>query len=81
MVAKPIIRTRIPAEWENDESFRKQIWSQINKRIAKGKASEDMDGKEWKRNYIKSMCYIKERSQDEAIMSFGLIFVFITKIE
>ena len=43
---KLIIRTRIPAKWENDESFRKQIWSQINKRISKGKISEDKYGKE-----------------------------------
>ena len=28
---KLIIRTRIPAKWENDEIFRKQIGSQINK--------------------------------------------------
>ena len=32
---KLIIRTRIPAKWENEESFRKRIWSEINKRIIK----------------------------------------------
>ena len=29
----------------NRESFRKQIWDRINKRIVKGKISEDKDGK------------------------------------
>ena len=36
-------RSRIPLEW-NNETFRKQIWDRINKRIAKGKISEDKDG-------------------------------------
>ena len=44
---KVTIRTRIPAKWENnDNNFRKQIWDRINKRIIKGKISEDKDGKE-----------------------------------
>ena len=37
------LRTRLPTEW-NSETFRKQIWERINKRIAKGKISEDKDG-------------------------------------
>ena len=37
------LRSRIPLEW-NNENFRKQIWDRINKRIAKGKISEDKDG-------------------------------------
>ena len=37
------LRSRIPLEW-NNENFRKQIWDRINKRIAKGKISEDEDG-------------------------------------
>ena len=41
---KLIFRTRIPAKWETDESFRKDIWDKINKRISKGKISEDKDG-------------------------------------
>ena len=41
---KIIFRTRIPAKWESDESFRKDIWAKINKRISKGKISEDKDG-------------------------------------
>ena len=46
LTTKLIIRTRIPAKWENNKTFRKQIWSQINKRITKGKLSDDKDGKE-----------------------------------
>ena len=43
---KLVLRTRVPAKWENDENFRKQIWSRINQRLHKGKISEDKDGKE-----------------------------------
>ena len=38
--------TRIPAKWETDESFRKVIWERINKRISRGKISDDKDGKD-----------------------------------
>ena len=38
--------TRIPSKWETDESFRKVIWERINKRISKGKISDDKDGKD-----------------------------------
>ena len=37
------LRSRLPLEW-NKETFRKQIWDRINKRIVKGKISEDKDG-------------------------------------
>ena len=37
------LRSRLPLKW-NDETFRKQIWDRINKRIVKGKISEDKDG-------------------------------------
>ena len=40
---KIVFRTRLPTEWKS-ETFRKQIWDRINKRIAKGKISEDKDG-------------------------------------
>ena len=40
------IVTRIPAKWQESESFRKQICEKINKRITKGKISEDKDGKD-----------------------------------
>ena len=43
---KVILRTRIPTKWENDAIFRKQIWERINKRIIKGKISEEKDGKD-----------------------------------
>jgi vacuolar-type H+-ATPase subunit I/STV1 len=43
---KLILRTRIPAQWLESESFRKEIWERINKRIPKGKISEDKDGKD-----------------------------------
>ena len=43
---KIVLRTRIPAKWQESESFRKQIWEKINKRITKGKISEDKDGKD-----------------------------------
>ena len=43
---KVIIRTRIPAKWENEVLFRKQIWERINKRIIKGKISEEKDGRD-----------------------------------
>ena len=41
---KIIFRARIPAKWESDESFRKDIWAKINKCISKGKISEEKDG-------------------------------------
>ena len=41
---KVILRTRIPAKREKDTIFRKQIWKRINKRIIKGKISEEKDG-------------------------------------
>ena len=41
---KIFFRTRVPSKWESDESFRKDIWAKINKRISKGKISEDKDG-------------------------------------
>ena len=43
---KIILRTRIPAQWQENENFRKQVWEKINKRIPKGKISEDKDGKD-----------------------------------
>ena len=43
---KIILRTRIPAQWLESESFRKEIWERINKRIPKGKISENKDGKD-----------------------------------
>ena len=43
---KIVLRTRIPEKWQTNESFRKQIWDRINKRIPKGKISEDKDGKD-----------------------------------
>ena len=43
---KIVLRTRIPEKWQTNESFRKQIWNRINKRIPKGKISEDKDGKD-----------------------------------
>ena len=43
---KIILRTRIPAQWLESESFRKEIWKRINRRIPKGKISEDKDGKD-----------------------------------
>ena len=43
---KVILRTRIPAKWENDAIFRKQILERINKRIIKGKISEEKNGKD-----------------------------------
>ena len=43
---KIILRTRIPAKWESCENFLKEIWERINKRIPKGKISEDKEGKD-----------------------------------
>ena len=43
---KIVLRTRIPAKWESCENFRKEIWEIINKRIPKGKISEDKEGKD-----------------------------------
>ena len=43
---KIILRTRIPAQWQSSESFRKEIWKKINKRIPKGQISENKDGKD-----------------------------------
>ena len=43
---KIILRTRFPAQWQDNENFRKQVWEKINKRIPKGKISEDKDGKD-----------------------------------
>ena len=40
------VRTRIPAKRENDKVFRKHIWERINKRVIKGKISEEKDGKD-----------------------------------
>ena len=37
-------RTRIPTQWEN-ENFRNTIWERINKRIIKGKITEDKNEK------------------------------------
>ena len=82
---KIVLRTRIPAKWQESESFLKQIWEKINNRITKGKISEDKDGKKWKD--WKSMLYlidvfvVQERSLDKTTMSFGSILVIITKIE
>ena len=42
---KIVLRSRIPSQWQNNETFRKQIWERINKRISKGKISEDKDCK------------------------------------
>ena len=42
---KIVLRSRIPTQWQTNENFRKQIWDRINKRIVKGKISEDKDGK------------------------------------
>jgi len=35
---KIVLRSRIPVQWETCETFRKQIWERINKRIVKGKS-------------------------------------------
>ena len=43
---KIILRTRIPTQWLESESFRKEIWERINKRIPKGQISENKDGKD-----------------------------------
>ena len=43
---KIVLRTRIPAKWLENETFRKQVWEKINKRITKGKISEDENGKD-----------------------------------
>ena len=42
---KIVLRSRIPVQWLSDENFRKQIWERINKRIAKGKISEEKEDK------------------------------------
>ena len=36
---------RISVQWEMCETFRKQIWERINKRIVKGKISEEKEDK------------------------------------
>ena len=43
---KIILRTRIPAQWQSMESFRKEIWKKINQRIPNGQISENKDGKD-----------------------------------
>ena len=43
---KIVLRTRIPAQWQESKSFGKQISEKINKRITKGQMSENKDGKD-----------------------------------